>query len=81
MAAMRRTIAIALAVGLLFAGGCQRQDRQDRQQPAVVSTPSAPAAAVATPTPASADTGAVDQLLDQVDQQLSGDAQPADDED
>ena len=74
---MRRTIAVALAVVLLFAGGCGRQQRHG-QRPAAVSTqtPAAPAAATR-----DGSTGDVDQLLDQVEQQLSGDAQPADDED
>jgi hypothetical protein len=85
---MRRTIAIALAVGLLFAGGCGRQDRQGRrdQRPAAVpaasSASSVPAAGAASSAPAApAASGDVDQLLDQIDQQLSGDAQPAADED
>lgn len=75
---MRRTIAIALAAALLFAGGCGRQDRKDRrdQRPAAVSTQDAPATAADT-----TGSGDIDQLLDQVDQQLSGDAQPAGDED
>ncbi|MEV0560167.1 hypothetical protein [Dactylosporangium sp. NPDC050588] len=87
---MRRTIAVALAVVLLFAGGCGRQQRRGHQ-PAAVSTqtPAAPAAATTSTGTAgsvgSAGTtgtaGDVDQLLDQVEQQLSGDAQPADDED
>ena len=78
MSGMRRTIAIALAAALMFAGGCGRQDRKDRrdQPPAVVSTQDAPAAAADT-----TGTGDVDQLLDQIGQQLSGDAQPAGDED
>ncbi|MET7423798.1 hypothetical protein [Dactylosporangium sp. NPDC005555] len=88
---MRRTIAVALAIGLLFAGGCSRQDRRDRGR-AAVSTPSAvavpsstgPVPSSAGPVPSSATgagSGSVDELLDQVDAQLSGDAQPADDED
>ncbi|MGI5178205.1 hypothetical protein ACQEVZ_17915 [Dactylosporangium sp. CA-152071] len=84
---MRRTIAVALAVVLLFAGGCGRQQRRGHQ-PAAVSTqtPAVPAAATtSTGTAGTAGTngtaGDVDQLLDQVEQQLSGDAQPADDED
>jgi hypothetical protein len=90
MSGMRRTIAIALAAALLFAGGCGRQERKDRreqQQPAAVSTQTTPAQdAPAAATGATGGTGTstgqdVDQLLDQVDEQLSGDAQPAGDED
>ncbi|MFF5226759.1 hypothetical protein [Dactylosporangium sp. NPDC000521] len=80
---MRRTIAVALAVVLLFAGGCGRQQRHG-QRPAAVSTQTPAAPAVATQdgsTGSTGSTGDVDQLLDQVDQQLSGDAQPAADED
>ena len=87
MSAMRRTIAIALAATLLFAGGCGRQERKDRrnQPPAAVSTQTTPAqdATAATGNGGTVGNGGedVDQLLDQVDQQLSGDAQPAGDED
>jgi hypothetical protein len=90
MSGMRRTIAIALAAVLLFAGGCGRQERKDRrdQRPPAVSTQTTPAqdAPVAATgdtagNPAGTSAGDVDQLLDQVDQQLSGDAQPAGDED
>jgi hypothetical protein len=88
MSAMRRTIAIALAAALLFAGGCGRQERKDRrdQQPAAVSTQTQTQAAQdGTAQDATAGDGTdaadVDRLLDQVEQQLSGDAQPADDED
>lgn len=82
MSAMRRTIAIALAAALLFTGGCGRQERKDRrdQRPAAVSTQTTPAQDA--PAAATGSGGEdVDQLLDQVDQQLSGDAQPAGDED
>jgi hypothetical protein len=84
MSGMRRTIAIALAAALLFAGGCGRQDRKDQrdrrdQRPAAVSTQTTPAQDAPTAAPVGGDD--VDQLLDQVDQQLSGDAQPAGDED
>ena len=78
MSTMRRTIAIALAAALLFAGGCGRQDRRGQRPPAAVSTQ--PAVSVPQATTA-AGNGSVDELLDEVEQQLSGDAQPADDED
>ncbi|GAB3872650.1 hypothetical protein GCM10027610_138440 [Dactylosporangium cerinum] len=80
MSGMRRTIAIALAAALLFAGGCGRQERKERrdQRPPAVSTQTTPAQDAPAATSQGDD---VDQLLDQVDQQLSGDAQPAGDED
>ena len=86
MSAMRRTIAIALAAALLFAGGCGRQERKDRRdrQPAAVSTQTTPAQDAPAATGGTGGSGGnddVDRLLDQVDQQLSGDAQPAGDED
>lgn len=86
MSPMRRTIAIALAVGLLFAGGCGRQERRNQRPPAVSTqtTQDAPAAATGgtgSGSGTSTATDDVDQLLDQAGQQLSGDAQPADDED
>lgn len=82
MSAMRRTLAIALAVGLLFVGGCDRQRRAPAaDQPAGTVPAAVSPAAPATATPGT-DTGTdVDTLINQVDQQLSGDAQPADDED
>jgi hypothetical protein len=84
MSAMRRTIAIALAAALLFAGGCGRQDRKDRrdQRPATVSTQTTPAQDASAAIGGGSGGGEdADRLLDQVDQQLSGDAQPAGDED
>jgi hypothetical protein len=87
MSAMRRTIAIALAVALLMTGGCGRQDRRGQRPPAAVPTASVPPVATDPTAPtagaagAAAGNGSVDELLDQVEQQLSGDAQPADDED
>ncbi|MFG2036942.1 hypothetical protein [Dactylosporangium sp. NPDC048998] len=74
---MRRTLAIALAAGLLFLGGC---GRARAHQPAAPAAPPAPASTTAG---AAANTGdaSVDGLLDQVGQQLSNEAQPAEDED
>ncbi|HTJ35462.1 MAG TPA: hypothetical protein VL738_19720 [Dactylosporangium sp.] len=82
---MRRTLAIALAAGLLFLGGC---GRARAHQPAA---PAAPPAATTTATTTNgganaepgknADDKNVDGMLDQVGQQLSNDAQPAEDED
>jgi hypothetical protein len=77
---MRRTLAIALAAGLLFLGGCGRARAHE---------PAAPTPATATTTTATttAPTGAVqkdktaDDLLDQAGQQLSDDAQAPEDED
>ena len=79
MSGMRRTIAIALTAALLFAGGCGRQDRKDRrdQRPAACSTQTTPAQDAPAAAPVGGDD--VDELLDQVDQQLSGDAQPTGD--
>jgi hypothetical protein len=89
---MRRTLAIALAVGLLFMGGCGRARPHSTAPPAppAVSTtaPAAPAAANDSGVNAGnagnagkSDGSDVDNLLDQVGQQLSNDAQPAEDED
>jgi hypothetical protein len=85
---MRRTLAIALAVGLLFVGGCDRaRSAAPPAAPAPASSPAAPGANPAANAGANSGTtqkaGAtdVDGLLDQVDQQLSNDAQPAEDED
>ncbi|WP_432836378.1 hypothetical protein [Dactylosporangium sp. CA-092794] len=81
---MRRTLAIALAAGLLFLGGCGRARIHQPAAPAG----SVPAPAVSVPAPAASKNKAgnpaqddVDQLLDQAGQQLSNDAQPAEDED
>jgi outer membrane murein-binding lipoprotein Lpp len=62
---MRRTLAIVLAVGLLFAGGCNRQRMNPAAPPATTQK---------------ADQ-TVDDLLNQVDQQFGNDAQPTEDED
>lgn len=82
MGAMRRTLAIALAAALLFLGGCGK-DRG--QRPAAPTPPAATVttAPAATTGGAAADQGGadVDQLLDQVGQQLSKDAQAPEDED
>jgi hypothetical protein len=68
MAAMRRTLAIALAAGLLLVGGCARARQHQPVQPA--------------PAPAAATTAdEVDGLLGQAGQQLAGDAQTPQDED
>ncbi|GAA4246691.1 hypothetical protein [Dactylosporangium darangshiense] len=79
---MRRTLAIALAAGLLFLGGC---GRARAHQPAAPAAP--PAATTTTTGGANAESDKnvddknVDNMLDQVGQQLSNDAQPAEDED
>ncbi|MGI5244573.1 hypothetical protein [Dactylosporangium sp. CA-139066] len=84
---MRRTLAIALAAGLLFLGGC---GRARPHQPAEPAPP--PAATTTAPAGTTANTGtdtkagqsgdaSVDDMLDQVGQQLSNDGQPAQDED
>ncbi|WP_433614213.1 hypothetical protein ACQP2P_07725 [Dactylosporangium sp. CA-139114] len=76
---MRRTLAIALAVGLLLLGGC---GKGRAHQPA---TPPPPAT-TATTAPAGQQApgnggGDVDRLLDQTGQLLSKDAQAPEDED
>lgn len=78
---MRRTLAIALAAGVLLLGGCAQ-----RQAPAVSVPAPAPAATSVKPAatsvkPAEAKSGGVDDLLDEVDRQLSNDGQPAADQD
>jgi hypothetical protein len=82
MSAMRRTLAIALAAGLLFLGGCARARGHQPAEPAPppAATTTAPADTAAKSGTKAADNN-VDDLLDQVGQQLSKDAQPADDED
>lgn len=86
MGAMRRTIAIALVAGLLFLGGCGRARAHRPADPAgppatVSTTPAGPAAEPGTGTTGRAGDATVDNLLDQVGQQLSDDAQPGEDED
>ena len=72
---MRRTLAIALAAGVLLLGGCAQ-----RQAPAVsVPAPAATSVKPAATTPADPD--GVDDLLGQGDRQLSNDGQPAADQD
>ncbi|GAA3457305.1 hypothetical protein [Dactylosporangium matsuzakiense] len=67
---MRRTLAIALAVGVLLLGGCAR----GRHQPADTPAP-APAQTTTTVGPSA------DDLLDQVGQDLAKDAQTPEDDD
>ena len=80
---MRRTLAIALAAGLLFVGGCDRaRSAAPPAAPAPAVSPAAPGAAPAAASTAPAQqAGDVNSLLDQIDQQHSNDAQPAEDED
>ncbi|MER7281412.1 hypothetical protein ABT369_43950 [Dactylosporangium sp. NPDC000244] len=76
---MRRTLAIALAAGLLFLGGC---GRGRTHQPATAPPPATTAttAPAGQQAPGNGDED-VDRLLDQVGQQLSKDAQAPEDED
>jgi hypothetical protein len=85
MAAMRRTLAIALAAGLLFLGGCGRARAPEPAAPAPAATTTA---ATTAPTSAAKNDKtdknggkAVDDLLDHAGQQLSDDAQAPEDED
>jgi hypothetical protein len=85
---MRRTLAVALAAVVLLAGGCARHPADTDSAPA----PRKPAATPASPSPrattatskatskatSDADVGG---LLDEVDRQLNGDDQPAQDQD
>jgi hypothetical protein len=77
-------LAIALAAGLLFLGGCGRARAHQPAGPAAppAATTTAPAANNGGNAKAgqSGDAG-VDDLLDQAGQQLSKDDQPAEDED
>jgi hypothetical protein len=87
---MRRTLAIALAAGVLLIGGCakQRDPAVPAPVPAASSAPAAapagdaPAADASSTAPATASSADdVDGLLDEVDRQLSSDGQPAADQD
>ncbi|MGX6606014.1 hypothetical protein ACWKSP_28375 [Micromonosporaceae bacterium Da 78-11] len=88
---MRRTLAIALTAGVLLLGGCAKQqdDPPDAGRPAsgpAATTSATPAAAPEPADSATADSAAtsddgVDSLLDEVDQQISSDDQPAADQD
>ncbi|GAA2381380.1 hypothetical protein [Dactylosporangium salmoneum] len=76
---MKRTLAIALAAGLLFLGGCGKAKAPEPAAPPAATT-NAPAAERPNTGANQKDDG-VDGMLDQVGQQLSNDDQPADDED
>jgi hypothetical protein len=90
---MRRTLAITLAAGVLLLGGCGKQQPPAAAPPAATSSAgpssagSTPGASPAGASPAAASPAAastadgVDDLLDQVDQQINGDDQPAADQD
>ncbi|GIE87307.1 hypothetical protein [Actinoplanes regularis] len=70
---MRRTLAVALVLGALIAGGC------DRGAAPKETTPPAPATPTASQNARSAD--GVDSLLNEADEQLDHDDQPAEEED
>jgi hypothetical protein len=82
---MRRTLAVALAAGVLMIGGCARQHAA--APPPATDRPAAPAAAATkaatkAKVPAATSTSDdVDQLLNQVDKQISSDDQPSADQD
>ena len=92
---MRRTLAIALAAGVLLLGGCDRARAAGSagppaadQPPASTATPAATAhtgtqvaSATSPPAAAATGTGDVGSLLNSVDKQLSSDDQPAQDQD
>ena len=91
---MRRSLAIALAAGVLLLGGCDRphstgsaappgagQPPAADQSPAPAPTVTHPATTANPPAAAKAGTGDVDSLLNAVDKQLSSDDQPAQDQD
>ncbi|MCU7725296.1 hypothetical protein ODJ79_16330 [Actinoplanes sp. KI2] len=93
---MRRTFAVALAVGVLLLGGCDRQHAQSSGGPAVGGAPAATHGTAATSgkstntgTGATSaggratanDTHDVNSMLDDVDKQLSSDSQPTKDSD
>ncbi|GID96557.1 hypothetical protein ACFQFC_18125 [Amorphoplanes digitatis] len=85
---MRRTLAVALAAAVLLTGGCARHPAATESAP----TQRPPVDAPASPSPrgttgASATTSSaksnadVGGLLDEIDRQLHGDDQPAQDQD
>jgi hypothetical protein len=89
---MRRTLAVALAAGVLLLGGCDRlhatgsasppatgQSPAADQPPATAPARTVTHIATTTNPPAAAKT--VDSLLNAVDKQLSSDDQPAQDQD
>ena len=81
---MRRTLAIALAAGVLLLGGCAQRQAPAVSVPAPAATSTKPAEATpakATPAKTTPADDGVDGLLDEVDKQLSSDGQPAADQD
>ncbi|MEU4216889.1 hypothetical protein [Actinoplanes sp. NPDC026623] len=85
---MRRTLAVALAAAVLLTGGCARHPAATDSAPTrrpPVDAPASPSPRGTTATSATTSStksnADIDGLLDEVDRQLRGDEQPAQDQD